>query len=115
MTSSRAFSIFRALSRSSTTFRARNARFSTSSRLLSSADAASPAAKPIGAFRGGIFGFLFGSLVSGTSAYYYILKEYKLSNEMLAEDIYALQAATQRLSNYITELEGKLDQLQRKK
>jgi hypothetical protein len=33
-------------------------------------------------------GFLLGSTVAGTSFYYYILQEYKTSNEMLTEDIY---------------------------
>ncbi|PGH06450.1 hypothetical protein AJ79_06540 [Helicocarpus griseus UAMH5409] len=89
---------------------------STTSRLLNSADAtALPAQKPVGAFRGGLFGFLFGTAVAGASVYYYILEEYRVSNEMLTEDIYALQAATQRLNAYVTELEGKLDQVQKKK
>jgi len=44
--------------------------------------------KPVGAFRGGIFGFLFGSAAAGASVYYYVLEEYKMSNEMLTEDIY---------------------------
>jgi hypothetical protein len=35
-----------------------------------------------------LFGFLFGSVVAGASVYYYILKEYRMSNEMLTEDIY---------------------------
>ncbi|KAL2003695.1 hypothetical protein VTN02DRAFT_2726 [Thermoascus thermophilus] len=47
-----------------------------------------PARKPIGAWRGGVFGFLFGSVVAAASVYYYILEEYKVSNEMLTEDIY---------------------------
>ncbi|KAK2790119.1 hypothetical protein FQN53_000359 [Emmonsiellopsis sp. PD_33] len=93
---------------------------STSSRLLNTADAAAagqalPAQKPVGAFRGGLFGFLFGSAAAGTAVYYYILEEYRVSNEMLTEDIYALQAATQRLNSYVMDLEGKLDQLQKKK
>ncbi|KAK2794843.1 hypothetical protein FQN50_009853 [Emmonsiellopsis sp. PD_5] len=65
---------------------------STSSRLLNTADAAAaaafPAQKPVGAFRGGLFGFLFGSAAAGTAVYYYILEEYRVSNEMLTEDIY---------------------------
>ena len=35
-----------------------------------------------------ILGFLCGSVFAGGSAYYYVVKEYKLSNEMLTEDIY---------------------------
>lgn len=86
--------------------------FSTSTVFLNSPTVALPVQKPIGAFRGGwvwqfpvclppvsdrwlmarvacrLFGFLFGSVVAGASVYYYILKEYRMSNEMLTEDIY---------------------------
>ncbi|KAL2815780.1 hypothetical protein BDW59DRAFT_153701 [Aspergillus cavernicola] len=80
-------------------------------------DAAStlPTKKPIGAFRGGLFGFLSGAVVAGATVYYYILGEYRISNTMLTEDIYALQSATQKLQTYISELETRVDQLQKKK
>ncbi|KAL5358706.1 hypothetical protein BJX96DRAFT_173690 [Aspergillus floccosus] len=74
-----------------------------------------PAKKPVGAFRGGVFGFLAGAVAAGASVYYYILGEYRVSNEMLTEDIYALQSATQKLQTYIGELESRVDQLQKKK
>jgi hypothetical protein len=35
-----------------------------------------------------IFGFLFGSTLSGAAVYYYILEEYRVSNTLLTEDIY---------------------------
>ncbi|ETN39834.1 uncharacterized protein HMPREF1541_06060 [Cyphellophora europaea CBS 101466] len=73
-----------------------------------------PVKKPVGAFRGGLFGFLLGSTLAGASVYYYILEEYKVSNELLTEDIYALQAAVQRIHSYVTELENKMVQAQRK-
>ncbi|MCJ1273331.1 hypothetical protein MMC21_001121 [Puttea exsequens] len=47
-----------------------------------------PVRKPVGAFRGGIFGFLLGSTLAGAGTYYYILEDYKVSNELLTEDIY---------------------------
>ncbi|PTU24458.1 hypothetical protein P175DRAFT_0497583 [Aspergillus ochraceoroseus IBT 24754] len=74
-----------------------------------------PARKPVGAFRGGIFGFLSGAVAAGAVVYYYILGEYRTSNEMLNEDINALQSATQKLQTYIGELESRMDQLQKKK
>jgi len=74
-----------------------------------------PAKKPIGAFRGGLFGFLLGSTLTGAGVYYYILDEYKVSNEILTEDIYSLQAAVQRVHEYVQTLEDKLDVLERKK
>lgn len=52
-----------------------------------STPAAGTPKKPIGAFRGGLFGFLLGSTVSGGAAYYYLMREYKVSNELLAADI----------------------------
>jgi len=73
-----------------------------------------PVRKPVGAFRGGLFGFLLGSTLAGAAVYYYILEEYKVSNEMLTEDIYALQAATQRIHTYVSDLETKVDTLQKK-
>jgi len=35
-----------------------------------------------------IFGFLFGVTTAGASLYYYVIDEYKVSNELLMEDIY---------------------------
>jgi len=74
---------------------------------------AAPVKKPIGAFRGGLFGFLLGSTLAGASVYYYILEEYKVSNELLTEDIYALQAAVQRIHSYVSELENKMSQMKK--
>merc|ERR1712098_139808 len=87
--------------------------FQTSGRRLQEIPAV-PVEKPVGAFRGGLFGFLLGSTLAGASVYYYILEEYKVSNELLTEDIYALQAAVQRIHSYVTELENKMVQAQRK-
>ncbi|KAL8934186.1 MAG: hypothetical protein Q9211_005361 [Gyalolechia sp. 1 TL-2023] len=89
--------------------------FRTSSHLLETPTAALPLRKPVGAFRGGMFGFLLGTTLAGAGTYYYILDEYRVSNELLTEDIYALQAAVQRLHNYISTLEEKVDAAQKKK
>lgn len=35
-----------------------------------------------------IFGFLLGATASGSALYYYVIEEYKVSNELLTEDIY---------------------------
>ncbi|PLB55651.1 hypothetical protein P170DRAFT_433160 [Aspergillus steynii IBT 23096] len=87
---------------------------SSSASMRNAATSSLPAKKPVGAFRGGLFGFLAGSLTAGASVYYYILGEYRTSNEMLTEDISALQSATHRLQKYIGELESKVDQLKKK-
>ncbi|CAL5868350.1 uncharacterized protein PFLUO_LOCUS2575 [Penicillium psychrofluorescens] len=76
--------------------------------------AALPARKPVGAFRGGLFGFLTGSVVAGGSVYWYILGDYRIANEMLSDDITALQSATLSLQSYIRELEDKVDRLHKK-
>jgi hypothetical protein len=52
-----------------------------------------------------LFGFLLGSMLAGTGLYYYVIDEYKVSNELLTEDIYALQAAVQRIESYVKNLE----------
>ncbi|KAF2501504.1 hypothetical protein BU16DRAFT_438638, partial [Lophium mytilinum] len=68
-----------------------------------------PVKKPVGAFRGGLFGFLLGTAGTGAGMYYYVLDEYKVSNELLTEDIYALQAAVQRIESYVRTLEEKVE------
>ncbi|KAK5114706.1 hypothetical protein LTR62_002280 [Meristemomyces frigidus] len=66
------------------------------------------ARRPVGAFRGTLFGFLLGSVLAGGGLYYYVVDEYKVGNELLTEDIYALQAAVQRLEGYVKSLEGEV-------
>ncbi|KAF4851225.1 hypothetical protein CGCSCA4_v003615 [Colletotrichum siamense] len=89
--------------------------FQTSSALRDAAAAPLPARKPVGAFRGGLFGFFLGSSFAGAGVYSYLLQEYKTSNELLTEDIYSLQAAVQRVTNYVQALEEKMDALERKR
>ncbi|KAK0632395.1 hypothetical protein B0T14DRAFT_469137 [Immersiella caudata] len=89
--------------------------FQTSAARLDAVAAPLPARKPIGALRGGLFGFFFGTTLAGGGVYYYALQEYKASNELLTEDIYALQNAVDRLSKYVGTLEEKMETLERKK
>ncbi|KAM3065990.1 hypothetical protein ACMFMG_009789 [Clarireedia jacksonii] len=74
-----------------------------------------PVKKPVGAFRGGLLGFFLGCSVAGFGTYYYILEEYKVSNELLTEDIYSLQNSVQRVHTYVQSLEEKLVDLEKKK
>ncbi|KAK4111800.1 hypothetical protein N656DRAFT_676471, partial [Canariomyces notabilis] len=105
----------RALAPARTTARA----FTTSAARLDAVAAGAapplPARRPVGALRGGLFGFFFGSTLAGGAVYYYAIQEYKASNELLTEDIYALQNAVDRLSNYVGTLEEKMEALERKK
>ncbi|BDD62933.1 hypothetical protein MPDQ_007873 [Monascus purpureus] len=90
--------------------------FSTSASSRAAVSSSSlPAKKPVGAFRGGVFGFLAGTVASGVCIWYYFLGDYRLSNEILTDDIYALQKSTEKLQGYVKELEAKADQLQKKK
>lgn len=49
-----------------------------------------------------LFGFLLGSTLAGASVYYYILEEYKISNELLTEDIYVCRRRFRALSTHHT-------------
>lgn len=94
-----------AFARPATSFAQISARrgFQTSQRMMDAV--AAPVRKPVGAFRGTIFGFLLGSVLAGSGLYYYVVDEYKVSNELLTEDVYALQSAVQRLEGYVKGLE----------
>ena len=39
-----------------------------------------------------LFGFFLGSTLAGSAVYYYVLQEYKTSNELLTGDIYVRAA-----------------------
>ncbi|KAF1920443.1 hypothetical protein BDU57DRAFT_435721 [Ampelomyces quisqualis] len=82
--------------------------FQTSAALRQDAVIA-PVRKPVGAFRGGLFGFLTGATSAGAGMYYYVIDEYRVSNQLLTEDIYALQSAVQRIEGYVRTLEEKVD------
>ena len=59
----------------------------TTTRLRDTATA-TPARKPVGAFRGGMLGFFAGSTLAGAGVYFYILDEYRIANQVLNEDIH---------------------------
>ncbi|PFH62555.1 hypothetical protein XA68_13137 [Ophiocordyceps unilateralis] len=67
-----------------------------------------PPRKPMGAFRGGLFGFLFGCVLSGGAVYSYAVQELKASSDLVTDDLYTLQASVNRLSNYVKVLEEKV-------
>lgn len=100
-------SAFRALSPMASSLRATRS-FQTSSRIMADSSPL-PARRPVGAFRGGLVGFATGSLLAGGGVYYYVMEEYRISNTLLQEDIYSLQAAVQRTFTYLQKLEEKID------
>jgi hypothetical protein len=95
--------------RSVTAFRTGARGFASSAIRRAEAPLVAPVRRPVGAFRGGLFGFLAGATSAGAAMYYYVIDEYRVSNQLLTEDIYALQSAVQRIEGYVRELEGKVD------
>ncbi|RHZ44064.1 hypothetical protein Glove_767g4 [Diversispora epigaea] len=70
---------------------------------------------PIGAFRGGLIGFLLGLTIAGGSGYYYLLDEYHTSSNLLLSSVEELQKSTSKVRDYaqkIERLEGELKSLQ---
>jgi len=72
--------------------------------------APAPTRKPAGAFRSGLMGFLLGATLAGSGMYYYVVNEYRISNELLTEDLFHLQANVQRIEGYVKALEDRLAQ-----
>ncbi|KAI0713999.1 hypothetical protein C8T65DRAFT_645170 [Cerioporus squamosus] len=65
-----------------------------------------PVKKPVGAFRGGIVGFLFGFSLASSLAAYHLLEEYKLASAALQASVEELQASTQKVSAHVRRIEA---------
>ncbi|KAG8953881.1 hypothetical protein FRC04_001511 [Tulasnella sp. 424] len=61
--------------------------------------------KPIGGFRGGVFGFLLGFSVASAYASYRLLEEYKIASALLQASVEELQASTDKISTHIRRIE----------
>ncbi|OBZ71159.1 hypothetical protein A0H81_08735 [Grifola frondosa] len=96
---------------------ARAASVHSSRRLLSTTrvvrDAAAPdlgtiaaPKKPVGAFRGGIVGFLFGFSLAASFAAYHLLDEYKQASAALQASVEELQVSTQKVSAHVRRIEA---------
>jgi hypothetical protein len=53
-----------------------------------------------------IFGFLLGSTLSGAGLYYYVVDEYRVSNELLSEDVYVSFEEPSISAHWICSLHG---------
>ncbi|EIN12777.1 hypothetical protein PUNSTDRAFT_141382 [Punctularia strigosozonata HHB-11173 SS5] len=62
--------------------------------------------KPVGAFRGGIVGFLFGFSLAASYAAYHLLDEYKLASAALQASVEELHASTEKISAQIRRIEA---------
>jgi len=89
--------------------------FSSSSRICADAPAAAPAAnlgsvkppkQPVGGFRGGIVGFLFGFSLASSFAAYHLLDEYKQASSALQTSVLELQASTEKVTAHIRRIEA---------
>ncbi|KAJ6584901.1 hypothetical protein B0H19DRAFT_926523 [Mycena capillaripes] len=62
--------------------------------------------KPIGAFRGGIVGFLAGFSLAASIAAYNLLDEYKLASAALQASVDELQLSTEKISAHVRRIEA---------
>ncbi|KAF9814982.1 hypothetical protein IEO21_04832 [Rhodonia placenta] len=65
-----------------------------------------PPKKPIGAFRGGVVGFLFGFSLASSLAAYHLLEEYKLASAALQASVEELQISTEKVSAHVRRIEA---------
>ncbi|KAJ8454464.1 hypothetical protein ONZ45_g8565 [Pleurotus djamor] len=72
--------------------------FTSTSTVLSEASASSPVQpKPIGGFRGGIIGFLFGFSLASSYAAYHLLEEYQRASAALQASVEELKISTEKV------------------
>ncbi|KAJ7366797.1 hypothetical protein DFH08DRAFT_835506 [Mycena albidolilacea] len=81
---------------------------STSRPCRNEADVGVPATqtKPIGAFRGGIVGFLAGFSLAASVAAYNLLDEYQLASAALQASVEELQLSTEKISSHVRRIEA---------
>ncbi|KAF0363031.1 hypothetical protein F8M41_013984 [Gigaspora margarita] len=70
-----------------------------------------PEKKRIGAFRGGLVGFLIGLSIAGGSGYYYLLDEYHTASNLLLSSVEELQKSTSKVHDYAQKIERVEDEL----
>ncbi|KAN0087978.1 hypothetical protein V8E55_006599 [Tylopilus felleus] len=62
--------------------------------------------KPVGGFRGGIIGFLFGFSLASAYAAYHLLDEYKAASAALQASVEELQASTAKVTAHVRRIEA---------
>ncbi|KAH7927631.1 hypothetical protein BV22DRAFT_1193447 [Leucogyrophana mollusca] len=88
-------------------------RFLSTSQILRNDVAATPNVgavqtqkRPIGGFRGGIIGFLFGFSLASAFAAYHLLDEYKRASAALQASVEELQVSTEKVSAHVRRIEA---------
>lgn len=72
--------------------------------------------RPVGAFRGGIIGFLLGLTAVGGYGYFRVLDDYRRASEKLLTSVEELKTSTEQMTTYLSRinaLETSLDRLAR--
>ncbi|WWC62238.1 uncharacterized protein I303_104834 [Kwoniella dejecticola CBS 10117] len=64
-----------------------------------------PTKRPVGGFRGGILGFLFGFSVSSGLSIYYLQQENKIASGLLLASVEELQQGTGKISSHLDRLQ----------
>ncbi|GLB38481.1 hypothetical protein LshimejAT787_0503460 [Lyophyllum shimeji] len=62
--------------------------------------------KPVGGFRGGIVGFLFGFSLASSFAAYHLLEEYQHASAALQASVETLQTNTEKISAHVRRIEA---------
>ncbi|KAJ3515392.1 hypothetical protein NLJ89_g1800 [Agrocybe chaxingu] len=62
--------------------------------------------KPIGGFRGGIVGFLFGFSLASSFAAYHLLEEYQQASAVLQASVEELKISTEKVSAHVRRIEA---------
>ncbi|RXW24478.1 hypothetical protein EST38_g1334 [Candolleomyces aberdarensis] len=62
--------------------------------------------KPIGGFRGGIVGFLFGFSLASSLAAYHLLEEYQRASAALQASVDELKVSTEKVSSHVRRIEA---------
>ncbi|THV05259.1 hypothetical protein K435DRAFT_647551 [Dendrothele bispora CBS 962.96] len=62
--------------------------------------------KPVGGFRGGIVGFLFGFSLASSFAAYQLLDEYKMASAALQASVEELRMSTEQVTSHVRRIEA---------
>ncbi|PVU88760.1 hypothetical protein BB561_005717 [Smittium simulii] len=65
-----------------------------------------PAKRPVGGFRGGVFGFILGAAVTGTYGLYHLVEQYEASNALVLSSVNELEKSTVQIRDYIERIDA---------
>ncbi|KAK0187978.1 hypothetical protein F5146DRAFT_1104794 [Armillaria mellea] len=80
--------------------------FSTTRVVMNETPVSIPQKKPVGGFRGGIVGFLFGFSLASSFAAYHLLEEFKQASAALQVSVEKLQLSTEAVTAQVRRIEA---------